>query len=168
MRKSNSNETPYVITVYADDKKGLLAQLLMLFNRRDIPVHALNVARTDLNEVVLITLEVEMVATEVNPMLHKLKKIIEVYKAMAYLLLDMPLPKVGIYRIAAERMEPAFWLLLQKYGATLSGMGQASFLVQKTGSDQDLRALYEALEGPHLLAFCKSTLMAPETLVPQY
>ncbi|SDE84756.1 acetolactate synthase, small subunit [Mucilaginibacter pineti] len=167
MRKPNPNETPYVITVYADDKKGLLAQLLMLFNRRDIPVQSLNVARTDLNEVVMVTIEVEMVATEINPILHKLEKVIEVYKAKAYLSADMPLPKVGIYRVTAERMDPGFWLLLQKHGATLSGMGKSSFLVQKTGSDRDLTALYEELEGPHLLAFCKSTLMAPETLVPQ-
>jgi hypothetical protein len=35
------------------------------------------------------------------------------------------------------------------------------------GSDRDLADLYEALEGPNLRFFCKSTLMAPETLVTQ-
>jgi hypothetical protein len=37
-------------------------------------------------------------------------------------------------------------------------------LIQKTGSEKDLAALYEELEGPHLLAFCKSSLMSPEFL----
>jgi len=165
MRKPNPNEIAQVITVYADDKKGLVAQLLMLFNRRDYPIASLNVAHTDINEVVLITLEVAIPATELEPMLHRIEKIIEVYKAKAYPTAEMPLSKIGIYRVARERLEPSFWRVLQKHGATLSGMGESSFLVQKTGTDHDLAELYESLEGPYLLAFCKSTLMAPETIV---
>lgn len=164
MRKLIKNEKSHVITIYADDKKGLMAQLLMFFNRRDYPVLSLNVARTDLNEVILITLEVILPESQLHTMLCKIERIIEVYKATGYHETDMPLSKIGVYRVASERLDAALWLLLQKYGATLSGMAKESFLIQKTGSEKDLADLYEELEGPHLLAFCKSSLMSPECL----
>ncbi len=141
-----------------------MAQLLMLLNRRDYPILSLNVARTDLNELILITMEVILPHNELPAILRKIERIIEVYKAIGYQENDMPLSRVGVYRVASERLDAALWLLLQKYGATLSGMAKESFLIQKTGSEKDLAALYEELEGPHLLAFCKSSLMPPECL----
>ncbi len=164
MKKLIRDEKLHVITVYAEDKKGLMAQLLMLLNRRDYPVLSLNVARTDVNELILITMEVILPQNELTAILRKMERIIEVYKAIGYQENDMPLSRVGIYRVASERLDAALWTLLQKYGATLSGMAENSFLIQKTGSEKDLSALYEALEGPHLLAFCKSSLMSPESL----
>jgi len=48
----------------------------------------------------------------------------------------------------------------------LSSMGGETFVVNKTGSDEDLDELYARLDDPHLLGFCKSGLIMDEKLVP--
>lgn len=59
-----------------------------------------------------------------------------------------------------------FWQLIGKYGAHLCSIGESTFVVTKSGSDDDLDELYRRLESPYLLGFCKSGLIAEESLVP--
>ena len=56
-------------------------------------------------------------------------------------------------------MQDKLWLLLGKYGTQM-------FVVNKTGSNDDLDELYAGLDGPHLLGFCMSGLIMEESLVP--
>jgi acetolactate synthase-1/3 small subunit len=163
--KPTKNHLPQLIAIYADDKKGLLAQILMLFNRRDYQIDSLNVARTDLQEVVLITLEVYLPDAVIDNMLRKIEKIIEVYHAEAYGPDEIENPKVGLYRMGIDVLDNTTWVLLQKHGATLCGMGGDTFLVRKIGTENDLRQLYNQLDGPQLLDFCQSSLVAPEILL---
>ena len=65
-----------IIAIYADDKKGLLGQILVYFNRRNVIVHNLNVSRTDIKPIVLITLEVQLSLNEALMINHKVKSII--------------------------------------------------------------------------------------------
>jgi acetolactate synthase small subunit len=166
MKKPQPNENEHcIIAVYADDKKGLLGQILNIFNRRSYNVNSLNVSRTDIREIVLITMEVEFPLDKLQGLLLKIEKIIEVYNAIAYLPGELILNKVGFYRVAIQLMSDDLWLLLQKYGAIVSKVFEGSFVIQKTGTDNDLHEFYNHLEGEHLLSFCKSTLIAEKSLV---
>ncbi len=150
-----------IIAIYADDKKGLLGQVLLPFNRKDYPVYSLSVARTDFQELVLITLEVYLPEADVHSMLMKMEKIIEVHKAEAFKPEEIDNPKIGLFRLGVEALGTATWLLLQKHGATVCGLAEDAFLVRKIGTESDLKTLYNQLEGPYLLDFCQSSVVAP-------
>lgn len=126
---------------------------------------SLNVARTDISDLVLITLEAAVPAGELKPFTERLKKIIEVYAITTYGK-NHQLKKTGFYRMAMPGLNDQLWQLIGTYGAQLSSMGKETFVVSKTGSDQDLQQLYAQLEGPHLLGFCKSALIMEESLAP--
>jgi len=95
--------------------------------------------------------------------MERLKKIIEVYAVATY---AGSLKKTGFYRLGSAALNNELWSLIGKYGAHLSSMGEKTFVISKTGSDNDLEELYRRLEGPHLLGFCKSGLIVEESLVP--
>lgn len=164
MKKPATTEQ-FIFSIYAEDKKGLIGQLLMHFNRSSYDVQSLNVARTDISDLVLITLEATMPASIIEPFRHKLQKIVEVY-AVNVIPATEGLKKMGFYRLANAALDAKLWTLMTKYGATLSSLGEQSLVIARTGSDQDLAELYELLEGPHLLGFCKSGLIVEESLVP--
>jgi acetolactate synthase small subunit len=74
MKRPQPNENDHcIITVYADDKKGLLGQILDMFNRRSYAINSLNVSRTDIREIVLITMEVKLPVKELETLLRKLR-----------------------------------------------------------------------------------------------
>ena len=154
---------PTIFSIYAEDKKGLLGQILVHFNKRSYEVISLNVARTDISDLVMLTIEAVVPAAALLAFTERLKKIIEVYAVSTYA--DC-LKKTGFYRMGSEALNNNLWLFIGKYGAHLSSMGEKTFVISKTGSDGDLEELYRKLEGPHLLGFCKSGLIVEESLVP--
>ena len=165
MKKASNPNNQFIFAIYAEDKKGLVGQVLIYFNRSSYDVQSMNVSRTDISDLVLITLEARLPEAALSPFKEKLKKIIEVYAVTSYPAGE-GLKKTGFYRLAVEALNPQLWTLMAKYGAVLGSMGEKSLVISKTGSDKDLAELYSLLEGPHLLGFCKSGLIVEESLVP--
>ncbi|MBV8391286.1 MAG: hypothetical protein JO080_15885 [Mucilaginibacter sp.] len=165
MKKQSKPSNQFIFTVYAEDKRGLIGQLMVFFNRRYYDVHSLNVARTDISDLVMLTIEATVPAEEVFTLQEKLKKIIEVHSVTATPG-EVGLKKTGFYRLSVEALDESLWQLMQKYGATLSSLDKDSLVINKTGYDKDLAELYSLLDGPSLLGFCKSALILEQSLVP--
>lgn len=165
MKKQPTTQKHYVIAIYSEDKKGLLGQVLILFNKMDYEVNGLNVSRTDISDVVLITIEVLMPEAGLATLLRKLEKIVEIYRATAFMPGDTGLEKVGFFRLSKEIFSAAFWALVQRYGAVVSSISEDALVIRKFGSDRNLQELYSQLDGPYLLGFCKSGLIAEESLL---
>jgi acetolactate synthase-1/3 small subunit len=165
MKKATDQQNQFIFAIYAGDKKGLVGQILVYFNRCSYDLKSMNVSRTDISDFVLITLEAEVPASALKPFVEKLKKIIEVYAITTYPAGE-GLKKTGLYRLSVKALNNNLWNLMTKYGATLSNMGESSLVISKTGMDKDLSELYSLLEGPQLLGFCKSGLIVDESLVP--
>ena len=163
MKKATNTTNKTIFSIYAEDKKGLVGQILIHFNKRSYEVISLNVARTDISDLVMVTLEAVVPAADLLPFVERLKKIVEVYAVQTFA--DC-LKKTGFFRLSVAALNGALWALIGKYGAQLSSMGENTFVISKTGSDADLSCLYSLLEGPHLLGFCKSGLIMEESLVP--
>ncbi|OKS88500.1 hypothetical protein RG47T_3969 [Mucilaginibacter polytrichastri] len=157
--------TQNIIAIYANDKKGLLSQILNHFNKRDYQIGCLNVSRTDIQDIVLITVEVVIPAKELKTILRKLENIVEVYRALAWDAKIVPLNKIGFYRVSLQLLGDSLWSLLQKHGATITKILDDSLMIQKIGDDDSLTDLYNQLDGKHLLGFCKSGLIAQQSML---
>jgi acetolactate synthase-1/3 small subunit len=164
MKKPAKPQDQFIFSICAEDKKGLVGQILVYFNRSSYSVHSLNVSRTDISDLVLITLEAEVPQQVLLPFTERLKKIVEVHAVKSYPAGD-GLKKTGFYRLAINALDNKLWLLMTKYGAGLSSVGVESLVICKTGSDKDLAEFYSLLEGPYLMGFCKSGLIVDESLM---
>ncbi|MEP6613593.1 MAG: hypothetical protein ABJA76_16950 [Mucilaginibacter sp.] len=165
MKKQKTTAGHCIIAIYSEDKKGLLGQVLVLFNKLNYEVNSLNVSRTDISDVVLITIEACVPEARLGILLQKIEKIVEVYRANAYQPGEMGLEKVGFFRLSKQIFSGSFWSLVQKYGAVVSSMSDDALVLRKFGSDRNLQEFYGQLDGPHLLGFCKSGLIAEESLL---
>jgi hypothetical protein len=56
-------------------------------------------------------------------------------------------------------------VLLQQHGATVCALAADAFLIRKLGTAGELQRLYNQLEGPYLLDYCQSSMVAPEMLL---
>ena len=95
MKKANiTNQT--IFSIYAEDKKGLVGQVLIHFNKRSYDMRSLNVARTDINDLGLLTIRAVVPAVDLLPFVERIKKIVEVYAVSTFA--DC-LKKTGFYRM---------------------------------------------------------------------
>src|ERR1700733_12133600 len=125
---------PTIFSIYAEDKKGPVSQILVHFNKRSYEVISLTVARTDINPQIMLTIEAIVPVKDLLPFIERLKKVIEVYAVATY---ADNLKKTGFYRMGSAALNNGLWLLIGKYGAHLSSMGEKTFVISKTGSDGD-------------------------------
>lgn len=159
-------EEQFVIAVYSDNKKGLLGEILMIFNRKGFEVSELNVSKTDIRDMVMISLEVTLPQQQLALCLKKLENIVEVYRAIGYPAAEVALRKIAFYRISNQLFTSSVLCMLQSHGAIIVDRQEESFVIQKSGSDKDLDLLYKELEGKNLISFFKSGLVTANSLIP--
>lgn len=159
----NTSSPQSVIAIYAEDKPGLLGQVLNLFNRPRCALGSLNVARTDVSDIVLITLEAEVSGQTLTSLLNKLRKIVEVYTALAWPAAG--LAKIGYYRVAQAMPVAELNDCLAQNQAVVTALLEDSLVIRKTGTAAGLKQLYDQLDGTYLISYCESGLIAEQSLL---
>lgn len=155
----------YLLTLKAEDRPGLLHLVTGVLNRKLIPIISLTAAPTDIHDIVLITMELEVSVKALEPLLYKLENIIEVFKVEA-----IQAEKAICQRSAYFKLDKAV-LASPQASAITSGNAQvisfdaAHITVSKSGSDAAIRQLYNALEGPYLSGFSQTGLIVVSKLI---
>ena len=160
--KQSTDKQLFTIAIYADDKKGILGHILMIFNRPGYDISHLNVARTDVRDIILINIQAMLPQDQLKIILSKIEKIVEVYRAVGF---ETGIRKIAHYRLGNQQFNSDTLQLLQKHGAIITERLNDSFMIQKSGYDKDIDELYNLLDGEHLLGFCKSGLIVSESLM---
>ncbi len=158
-------ENKYVLTIKAEDRPGLLHLVTGVVNKKLIPCISLTAAPTDIHEIVLITMELEVSEKALQPLLRKLENVIEVFavEAVRY---DMAISQRSAYfKLNKEILASPQAEAISKYGAQIINLYPDTVLIGKSGSEAMIRQLYNALEGPFLLGFSQTGLIADSKLI---
>lgn len=150
----------YLLNILSEDRKGLVSIIAGMLNRKGIEIESISAAKTDIYTNVLITIEVIAGAEEIKIMVLKIKNIIEVSQVTTCLLQKAVYHKVALYSMAKEAYNSDMYNKLQKYGAVILGYDNDKMIIQKTGRDEHILALYNLLEGKHLSGFSKSAAIS--------
>jgi len=154
----------FLFTVLSENKKELASILMNILNRKLIQIEGISTTKTDIHLQVIITIEVIMEPVEVRFMLLRIKNIVEVLQVVACLMKDAWYQKVALYIFEKEGYNSDLYSKLQKYGAVLAGYYKDKIVIQKIGRDEDIRLLYNELEGPLLKGFSKSAAISLQPL----
>jgi acetolactate synthase small subunit len=158
-------KTTYVLTIKAEDRPGLLHLVTGLINKKLIPIKSLSAAATDIHDIMLITVEVVADENDLMPLALKLENIIEVF-AVEVSACDKALClRAAYYKLDKALLESPQIMALQKHQAIIVKWYDDAFLVAKYGTDVSVRHLYNELEGPYLLGFSQSGLIAENKLI---
>lgn len=150
----------YLLNILSENRKGLVSIITGMLNRKGIEMESISAAKTDTHTNVLITIEVIAEAAELKTMVLKIENIIEVSQVAARLLQHSVYHKVALYTLDKEAYNSDMYNKLQKYGAVILGYDKDKLIVQKTGRDEHILALYNLLEGKHLTGFSKSAAIS--------
>jgi len=155
----------YVLTIKAENRLGLLHLVTGMIEKKRIGIISLNAATTDIPEVVLITIELNVAECDLMTLALKLENIIEVFAVEA-----IKYDKVICLRPAYFKMDKAFLgtpkvSLLKEYSAVIVKWYPDAFLVAQYGSNTAICNLYNHLDGPYLLGFSQTGLISESALI---
>ena len=152
----------YTISVLTEDKPGLLNQLTIIFNRRKINIHSLNVSTSEIQGVSRYTLVVEGEKSELNKVVNQIRKVIDVLGAFVYEREEIYFQEIALYKLSLEafRQNASIESILRKYGAKILAIEDDQIVLEKTGIQEDTHELYQALEPYGILEFVRSGRVA--------
>lgn len=154
--------TTKCFSLSCEDQPGLLARVLQHFSRPGYALHTVLQSRTDVSEIVLLTLEVVIPGAMVDPMIRKLNRIIGV---LAVTVSFGSLLHTAIYRLLPAAFGPELCGLLNGFQARLiSQESDGHLLVEQLGRQKDIQRLYDRLEGPELVGFCQQPVAISQPL----
>lgn len=155
----------YLLTIKADDRPGLLHLVTGMINRRLIAIESLNAAKTDIRDIVLITIELNISEKALTPLLLKLENIIEVFSVEAALSAKVVALRSALFRLDKAFLETQGMAAITKHQGSIINIYPEAIVVGKSGSEAAIRSLYNELEGPHLLGFSQTGLIADAALI---
>jgi len=155
----------YLLTIKAEDRPGLLHLVTGVLNRKLVPIISLTAAPTDIHDIVLITMEINISDKALEPLLYKLENIIEVFAVEAVNASKVICQRSAYFSMDKKVLTSPQAAAITRFDAQIVNLYPDGVLIGKSGSDAVIRALYNALEGSYLLGFSQTGLIADTKLI---
>lgn len=159
------NKEHYVLTIKAEDRPALLHLITGVVNKKLVPLISLTAAPTDIHDIILITMEIEISERALSPLILKLENIIEVFAIDAVQYNSAISQRSAYFRMSKEILATSQAEAINKYGAQIVMLDSHVVLISKSGSDAVIRQLYDALEGRHLMGFSQTGIIVDNGLI---
>lgn len=155
----------FVLTIRAEDRPGLLHLVSGMVEKRLVKIKSLSYAPTDIHDIILITMELSISESELVTLALKLENIIEVFSVEAVQYNEKLCLRAAYFKMAKTFLESPKAIALSKYDASIVKIESDTLLLAKYGTDETIRKLYNALDGPHLLGFSQTGLITDSSLI---
>jgi len=152
----------YTISVFTEDKIGLLNRITIIFTRRKINVESLTVSESETKGIFRFTIVVEVEPKNIEKLRGQIEKQVEVLKAFYYQDHDIVYQEIGLYKISTSEFVNGDKVenIIRKNNARILRIEPDYTIVEKTGHEEETRALFEELEPHGILSFVRSGRVA--------
>lgn len=157
----------YVLTIKAEDRPGLLHLVSGMIEKRLVKIISLSYAPTDIHQIVLITAEIITEESIAAQLALKLENIVEVFGVEVAQLGQVLRMRAAFFKLSKTLLESPAAIALSKYDATIVRFYPGALLLAKHGTEEAIQNLYNALDGPHLLGFSQTGLIADSRLMSE-
>jgi len=155
----------YIVTIKATNRQGLLHLVTGIVNRKLIEIDSLTAAKTDIDDIVLITMEINVSEKALTPLVQKIQHIIEVFDVEAQLKESTVTLRAAYFKFRKAFISAPNAALLSKHGAQVINLYPDAILVSKTGCEAEISQLYSLVANEHLLGFSQTGLIADSSLI---
>jgi acetolactate synthase small subunit len=157
----------YILTVKGEDRPGLLHLVTGMIEKKLVRIKSLNLAPTDIHDIVLITIEMRISESDLAILALKLENIIEVFSVEATQYDEKLCLRAAYYKVSKTFLASPRAIALSKFDATIVKFYPDAMLLAKYGTTATILKLYNELEGPHLLGFSQTGLITDSRLISE-
>ena len=156
----------FTITVYSENRVGVLTQITTVFTRRHINIESLTTSESAIRGIHKFTIVIFSTKEDVKRLVKQIEKCIDVLKAYWFRADEIVHQEIALYRVPTKALLEGNEIesLVRRYGARILELTEEYAVIQKTGHKAETQELYEILDPYGLTQFTRSGRIAVNRL----
>lgn len=152
----------YTLSVFTENRAGLLMRVVMVFTRRHINIESLTTSQSSIDGVFRFTIVVNVTEIEVKKLVQQLDKQVDVLKSFYYEDEDIINQEIALYKVPIEAYQDPgkMILLMRKHSARILTVEKEFVVIEKSGLEEETTALLEELRQYGIYEFVRSGRVA--------
>jgi acetolactate synthase-1/3 small subunit len=161
----------FTVSVYTENNIGLLNRVTSIFMKRHINIESLTVSESEISHVHRFTIVVNATEEQIKKIVLQLEKQVEVVRAYYHNVDEIIFQEIAMYKISTEHLYSSkLQQLFKKHAAQMVEIEPDFVVIEKAGTYEETKALYEALVPYGLMQFVRSGRIAvtrPKMLISE-
>ena len=150
-------EQEYIITVFSENKVGLLSQITTVFSCRDVNIESLTTSESALPGIHKFTIVVRTDPEKIEKLARQVEKRIDVLKVFVFTSDEVVQQEIAFYKVTRSRNVEQ---LVRRHNVRILEIDDDYIVVEKTGYKSETRELFELLQPYGVQQFVRSGTVA--------
>ena len=150
-------EQEYIITVFSENKVGLLSQITTVFTCRNVNIESLTTSESALAGIHKFTIVVRTDPEKIEKLARQVEKRIDVLKVFVFTSDEVVQQEIALYKVTRSRNVEQ---LVRRHNVRILEIDDDYIVVEKTGYKSETRELFELLQPYGVLQFVRSGTVA--------
>ncbi len=155
-------EKEYTISIFSENKVGLLSRIVTIFTRRHINIESLNTSESSMPGIYRFIIVVRVSEENVKKLVKQLERQVDILKAFYYDIKDIVYQEIALYKIPASVFEDSDVVerVIRSHNARILDIEKKYIVVEKTGHKHETDALLREFEKIGIYEFVRSGRVA--------
>ena len=150
-------EQEYIITVFSENKVGLLSQITTVFTCRNVNIESLTTSESALAGIHKFTIVVRTGPGQIDKLVRQVEKKIDVLKVFVYTSDEVVQQEIALYKVTRSRNVEK---LVREHNVRILEIDDDYIVVEKTGHKAETQALFRLLQPFGVQQFVRSGTVA--------
>ena len=150
-------EQEYIITVFSENKVGLLSQITTVFTCRNVNIESLTTSESALAGIHKFTIVVRTAPEKIEKLARQVEKRIDVLKVFVFTSDEVVQQEIALYKVTRSRNVEQ---LVRRHNVRILEIDDDYIVVEKTGYKSETRELFELLQPYGVQQFVRSGTVA--------
>ena len=150
-------EQEYIITVFSENKVGLLSQITTVFTCRNVNIESLTTSESALAGIHKFTIVVRTDPEKIEKLARQVEKRIDVLKVLVFTSDEVVQQEIALYKVTRSRNVEQ---LVRRHNVRILEIDDDYIVVEKTGYKSETRELFELLQPYGVQQFVRSGIVA--------
>ena len=150
-------EQEYIITVFSENKVGLLSQITTVFTCRNVNIESLTTSESALAGIHKFTIVVRTDPEKIEKLARQVEKRIDVLKVFVFTSDEVVQQEIALYKVTRSRNVEQ---LVRRHNVRILEIDDDYIVVEKTGYKSETRELFELLHPYGVQQFVRSGTVA--------
>ncbi len=152
----------FTLTIYSENRVGLLSQITTVFTRRHINIESLTTSESAIKGIHKFTIVVFSTGEDIEKLVKQIEKRIDVLKAYVFAENEIVHQEMALYKVPTAALLNGNDVehLVRKYGARILEMTPEYTVIEKTGHKAETQELFDKLDAYGVTQFTRSGRVA--------
>ena len=160
----------YTVTIFSENRVGLLNQISIIYTRRKLNIESLSVSPSSRKGIHQFTITSYSDRETIEKLVKQVEKRIGVLKSFFYTDDEIIYQEIALYKVPTSKLieEPNLEKIIRKYNARILEMSKDYTILEKTGHPEETESLFEDLKRHDIRQFVRSGRVAVTKDINEY